>query len=41
MGVDFEVEGGYINASEAYDCDLNGDGVTDAADAQIILNYAA
>ena len=25
----------------AMDCDLNADGVTDAADAQIILNYAA
>ena len=41
MGVDFAVEGGYISASESYDCDFNGDGLTDAADAQIILNYAA
>ena len=26
-------------ASFSYDCDLNGDGVTDSADAQFILNY--
>ena len=41
MGVAFEVEGGFIDASSAYDCDLTGDGVTDAADAQYILNYVA
>ena len=38
MGVDYVIEGGYINTSEKYSCDLNGDGVTDAEDAQIILN---
>ena len=27
--------------SSALDCDLNGDGLTDAADAQVILEYAA
>ncbi len=41
MAVDYTVEGGYIDASEAYDCDLNGDGVTDAKDALIILEYVA
>ena len=41
MAVDYMVEGGYIDASETYACDLNGDGVTDAKDAQVILEYVA
>ena len=41
MGVDFEVEGVYLDAGKTYDCDLNGDGVTNTADAQVILSYAA
>lgn len=31
----------YVPASTGVDCDLNGDGITDAQDAQIILNYTA
>ena len=30
-----------LTVSSTYGCDLNGDGITDAADAQIILAYAA
>ena len=41
MAVEYAVEGGYIDASERYDCDLNGDGVTDEADAKVILEYVA
>ncbi len=41
MAVDYAVEGGYIDASEAYSCDLNGDGVTDEKDALIILDYVS
>ncbi|MBE6974114.1 MAG: hypothetical protein E7436_01290, partial [Ruminococcaceae bacterium] len=41
MAVEYVVEGGYIDASEKYDCDLNGDGVTDSKDAQLILEYVA
>ena len=41
MAVEYTVEGGYIDASSLYACDLNADGVTDAKDAQIILEYVA
>ena len=41
MGVSFAIEGGYISASEKYDCDLNNDGVTDAEDAVVILDYVS
>ena len=41
MAVEYAVEGGYIDASERYDCDLNGDGVTDEVDAKVILEYVA
>ena len=45
--VDLPVNAGYTVGTEqlqvtaAMDCDLNGDGLTDAADAQIILEHAA
>ena len=45
--VDLPMEAQYTVGSEnlavtaAYACDLNGDGLTDAADAQAILDYAA
>ena len=40
--VSYTVNGAAFNpVVVAMDCDLNADGVTDAADAQIILNYAA
>ena len=43
LGVDvgFDVEGGFVSTSEAYSCDLNGDGVTDEKDALIILDYVS
>ena len=38
----YMVDGAAFNpVAVAMDCDLNADGVTDAADAQLILNYAA
>ncbi|MBR3953361.1 MAG: S8 family serine peptidase [Oscillospiraceae bacterium] len=39
--VSYDVEGGYVNASEDFDCDLNGDNLTDEKDAQVILDYAS
>ena len=41
MGVSYDIEGGYVSTSEQYTCDLNGDGTTDAEDAQIILDYVS
>ena len=41
MGVSYDIEGGYVSTSEKYTCDLNGDGTTDAEDAQIILDYVS
>ncbi len=41
VDADFTVGSENLAVTAAYACDLNGDGLTDAADAQVILAYAA
>ncbi len=41
VAVSYSVDSESLSASSDYACDLNGDGLTDALDAQIILDYAA
>ena len=41
VDVTYTVDGAAFVPSAPFTCDLNGDGSTDAADAQVILNYAA
>ena len=41
VSVAYTVDAEELAVSAAYACDLNGDGLTNEADAQIILNYAA
>ena len=41
MAASYTVGSENLAVSSALECDLNGDGLTDAADAQVILEYAA
>ena len=41
VNTSFTVGSEQLTVSSALDCDLNGDGLTDAADVQVILEYAA